>query len=632
LWAIYAFLDTLNLYLGVFLYLFSFFVLGGCEQTKLKEELFMLKKVVLVMLTALLIFIVPVSAQEDVMELDEVVVTASRYQESIMETPVSIEVIDQEEIEESTARNLAELLETAAGIHIKDNGGLTGKSDILMRGFRGDQILILLDGQPYNNPNSGEIDLKDIPKNIIQKIEVLKSSSSAVYGANAMGGVINIITKSGGEAATDLSLALGSYNTQNYNLSHSFDFNSNSILLMYDYLKSDGHRESNSYIDRKDIFLKYNYDFSNFTDIKLTLRYNDTDKDYPGSTIYPSNGNMKNINKNINLAVEQKYESKDRDITLFLNEKNISALTIPSSYQTDADTHKLGLNLKEIRYFNRHTLSYGLDIIENKVKAETTYAEYDEENYNTGVFIQDRFQLNSKNIIDFGFRYDDHQKYGSNFSPKLAYLYRINDNLNFVFNGSESFRAPSFIELYGSGGNPDLDVEQSRSLDIGLKYNKNNCKREIFFFKRDITDMIAYNGQFMTDNIESVSINGVEIITSRQVNNWNFDFNYTYLDAENENSKQRLLNMPYHKLGLNLGYKINDYKISLNNNYTGETEDYGGVNVDSYFISDLKLSKSIFENSKLSVEINNLFDKDYEVVDGYPMPGRNFMVNLGTKF
>ena len=172
----------------------------------------MLRKTVLVMLTALLIFAVPVSAEEEVMELDEVVVTASRYQESIMETPVSIEVIDQEEIEESNARNLADLLQDAGGVYIKNFSGLTGKKDIIIRGARQDQILYLLDGQPLNSPQDGVIRLEDIPISVIKKIEISKSASSSIYGANAMGGVINIVTQDADqENKTEIDFGLGSY-------------------------------------------------------------------------------------------------------------------------------------------------------------------------------------------------------------------------------------------------------------------------------------------------------------------------------------------------------------------------------------------------------------------------------------
>ena len=192
----------------------------------------MLKKKVLVMLTALLILAVPVSAQEEVMDLEEVVVTASRYEESIMETPVSIEVIDQEEIEESNAQNIAELLDTYTGVYIKDNGSQVGTKSVKIRGASSDQVLVLLDGIPYNDPHNGGLDLSIISADNIEKIEIIKGPASVIYGANAMGGVVNIITKEIEDSSlTKLDLGFGSDNTNIYKLSHNEKINDIGIYL-----------------------------------------------------------------------------------------------------------------------------------------------------------------------------------------------------------------------------------------------------------------------------------------------------------------------------------------------------------------------------------------------------------------
>ncbi|MFW6294234.1 MAG: TonB-dependent receptor plug domain-containing protein [Halanaerobium sp.] len=599
----------------------------------------MLKKLFLVMLAALILFALPVGAQEEVLELDEVVVTASRYEESIMDTPVSIEVISQEEIEESTASNLAELLRDAGGVHIKDKGGLVLQKDVLIRGARQDQILYLIDGQPYNSPQDGVIRLEDIPISIIERIEVLKSSGSSIYGANALGGVINIITKDAGDLKeTTVDLGIGSYDTRKFNISTAYNWDKASFLFSYDNLRSDTHRDDpdqESALNRDNYFIKYGYDISDRTSLNLSFKHNSTESDYPGSDGPDDYGSRDDQDNNISLSLNQNLKEKDRALTIYNNDRNLYDLTA-GGWETDIEIDKRGINLNETNYsFDSHILNYGLEITEDKVTDNTTDTDNVQENINKALFIQDNFSLNDKNTIIYGARYDDHEEYGSQISPRIGYIYNINKNLNLNLSAGESFRAPTFQDLYGSGGNEDLEPEMSRNYEIGLKYLDELCRRELVFFRRDITDMIEYQGEPPTGemvNIDSASINGAELLAERKFFEvWELGLSYTYLDAEDDDTGEQLTDMPYHDLNFNLSYLLENGKIALNNRYLGERKDYNGDS-PSHFVSDLKISSSLTENTDISFEVKNLFDEEYEVVIGYPMPGRNFMVNLSTKF
>jgi len=301
---------------------------------------------------------------------------------------------------------------------------------------------------------------------------------------------------------------------------------------------------------------------------------------------------------------------------------------------TDLDLNKSGLILKESNYnFENHILNYGLEINEDKVVDNTQDIDNNKENTNKAFFIQDNFSFDNKNTIILGARYDDNENFGSRFSPRLGYIYEINNNFNFNLSAGESYRIPTFLDLYGMGGNEDLEPEESRNYDIGFKYRDTVCKREFSLFRRDYSNLIAYdNVANKVKNIKSATVNGFELITNREINNkWELGFSYTYLDAEDDDSGEQLTDMPYHDLNLNVSYLLKDGKITLFNRYLGERKDYLGES-PSHFVSDLKVSNNLTENTKLSVEVNNIFNEEYEVVIGYPMPGRNFMVNVSTKF
>ena len=600
----------------------------------------MSKKLLFFMLAALLLFTIQVSAQDDVMEMDEVVVTASRYEESIMDTPVSIEVIDQEEIEESNANNLADLLELAGGVYIKDNGSLMAKKDVTIRGYTESRIIILLDGQPYSSPNDGEISLEAIPVELIKRIEVLKSPGSAIYGPNAMGGVINIITKDGQDIEkTNIKAGLGSYNKRNLNISRSFRNDQSSIIFIYDSLNSDGHR-ANSEIDRDDLFVKTKLKTGEISTLNLSLKYNETNLEFPGSDLGDSSGAKIEEELNLNAFLIQNFKNKDRRISIFTTDRDTLIPYVGDS-NSQIDIKRTGLNIRETNYINNHILNYGFEIISDEsVNIYNTPSfgstNYDENNLNKSIFIEDKYSINEENIINIGIRYDNHEEYGSELSPRLGYLYRINKYLNFNLLYGESYKAPSYFQLYfpaWGGGNPDLIPETTKSYEVGLKYNRSNCSRQISIFKRDGDDFIAVKDGFFT-NFNSVTIEGLDFSSNRIINgNWEFGFNYTYLDAVNDENGERLGDIPYHQFDLSLKYKLNNIRVNLNNSFLGSRIDgASGNELSSHFISDLKISNNLTENTELAVEINNLFDREYEVVDGYPMPGRNFMVNVSTKF
>lgn len=600
----------------------------------------MSKKLLFFMLAALLLFTIQVSAQDDVMEMDEVVVTASRYEESIMDTPVSIEVIDEEEIEESNANNLADLLELAGGVYIKDNGSLMAKKDVTIRGYTESRIIILLDGQPYSSPNDGEISLEAIPVELIKRIEVLKSPGSAIYGPNAMGGVINIITKDGEDIEkTNIKAGLGSYNKRNLNISRSFRNDQSSIMFVYDSLNSDGHR-ANSEIDRDDLFIKTKLKTGEISTLNLSLKYNETNLEFPGSDLGDPSGAKIEEELNLNAFLIQNFENKDRRISIFTTDRDTLIPYVGDS-NSQIDIKRTGLNIRETNYINNHILNYGFEIISDEsVNIYNTPSfgstNYDENNLNKSIFIEDKYNINKENIINIGIRYDDHEEYGSELSPRLGYLYRINKYLNFNLLYGESYKAPSYFQLYfpaWGGGNPDLIPETTKSYEVGLKYNRSNCSRQISIFKRDGNDFIAVKDGVFT-NFNSVTIEGLDFSSNRIINrNWEFGFNYTYLDAVNDEDGERLGDIPYHQFDLSLKYKLNNIRVNLINSFLGSRIDgASGNELSSHFVSDLKISNNLTENTELAVEINNLFDRDYEVVDGYPMPGRNFMVNVSTKF
>ncbi|SJZ36122.1 TonB-dependent receptor plug domain-containing protein [Selenihalanaerobacter shriftii] len=577
--------------------------------------------------------------------MDELVVIASKHPERLSETSVSVEVIDEEEIEKKNAHNVADVLRDVAGVNIRDNGGISGQKTISIRGSSAEQVLVLIDGQPVNSRQNGQIDLSLLPVDQIEKIEVLKGPASAIYGANALGGVVNITTKSGSEEpVTKVDTKFGSFKTREVTLTHrgsKENLNYNLTILKKN---SDGHRE-NSEIDQSNIFTKFNYELNNNSDLTMSFKYDDSDRGAPGTINYPT-PNAEQLDEDVssNLQWQRQLNNIDQKLSVYYNEHK-SIFDNPDRFEySKHDTKRTGITFDQTNYYGEHTLTYGLELKKNKINS-TDNGKHD--NLNKAFFIQDIWDMNDALKFNFGGRYDNHEMFGSNFSPRMGIVYQISSKLNLHTSVGKAYRTPTFNELYwpyqdfGSWGiyegNPDLDTESITAYETGLRYLNDNFKGEVNLFKKDADNLINWNegndGIKRPYNVDEADIKGVELILTKQLSKNIFtDFNYTYLDVR-DGKGQRLDYKPYHTANIGLNYNKNEVNVSLSGEFIGSRYySDGDYILPSYFIADLKLSKLLTKNAEVSLEINNLFDRNYEVIEEFSMPGRNVMIELSREF
>ncbi|RAK11100.1 outer membrane receptor for ferrienterochelin and colicins [Halanaerobium saccharolyticum] len=595
----------------------------------------MLKKAVLVMLTALLISAVPVSAQVEVMELDEVVVTASRYEESIMETPVSIELIDQDEIEESNAQNVAELISSFPGVQITNYGGPAGSKTISIRGSDSNQVLILIDGQSINTRMIGDVDLSQILLSNVKKVEVLKGPASAVYGANALGGVVNIITKKASDMeGLNLEFGIGSFNTYKTALNYGIILDNLDIMITAETVNSDGFRDNpdNSGLDQYNISTKINYNLNQYNEFIFDIISNNSDKEIPGSINMQSpNANQEDEMKNYRLTYKRNKENYDLKTSIYYNDQETNYKN-PDFYVDN--THlkeKIGFELNNTLYYDNNTLTYGLEVNNDELDSSQLPEIY--EATNKAIFLENSYTGFNDLKINTGIRYDNNEDYGSETNPRISLLYSVNNNNLFVSYG-EAYRAPTFDELYWDElwleGNPDLVPEKSKNYEIGIKSELSNSKMEAVLFKSKLENEIVGYPNPVYKNIKKTETDGLEFNLSNNItDNLILGYSHTYLDSRNVKTNELLKDQYYNDLSLS--YKPENYKLIFNVSHVGgridDLENYTVCNLN--FIKNIKMIKRDY---KIKLTVNNLFDQDYQVVENYPMPGRNFMLNLITKF
>jgi outer membrane receptor for ferrienterochelin and colicins len=349
----------------------------------------------------------------------------------------------------------------------------------------------------------------------------------------------------------------------------------------------------------------------------------------------------------LSLLWRRQTENSESNFRIYKNDRERK---FPSSGSLH-DKEQKGFVINNTNYLDEHTFTYGFEIKNDEVKSTNVKSE-SKENINKALFAKDNWNFNSKLDLTLAARYDEHEEYGSNLSPQAALSYNLNENYRAFVSYSEAFRAPTFDDLYGDypanpawfypgfEGNSNLEAEESDNYEFGLKFDSVMGDGIVSYFYREVTNLITNDysvSPYTMKNVDDKSeFKGIELnIINQLTKRLSSTFNYTYLDSR-DNNGDRITGNPYHNTKISLNYRKGEKTISISSKLISDNIDgASGNEMPSYFIVDSRINvpiKVINQKVDLSFEINNLFDKDYEVVDGYPMPGRNYMVNLSTKF
>ncbi|WP_419764878.1 MAG: TonB-dependent receptor plug domain-containing protein [Arcobacter sp.] len=581
-------------------------------------------------------------------QLSEItVVSATKSEQSIKDVTSNVEVITKEEIEERHYTSVNEALNSFPGLSIVSNGGLGSTSSIYLRGMSNSRILVLVDGIRYQDPsNTSGANLSHLMINDIERIEVIKGAQSGVWGADAAAGVINIITKKATLGTSgNANLEFGSYNTKKYGatISHGtkkFDikFSANKITtdgftnkLTYgnrvkDYEK-DGYENrtlslnTNMYItdnskltfDIKDIDGLVEYDSSSAND---TTMKSDID-----TTIYSTSYSQEIKNQNIKL----KYE-----LSKF---KRHEIGTTSGVLKFSGETQNIELS-DEYKYLNSDFLIVGIgssidDV--NYIKADNTTNQKESKDKYLYLTNSNKF---TNTIFTQSLRYDRYDNFDNKFTGKVGLKYSFNQDLEFKTNIGTAYNVPNIVKELNPWGttNPDLEPEETKSFDIGIKYKDFSLS----FFESKIDNLIDWSGGGY-QNVKGESIfKGFELEYSKLIEeNTLFTFNYTRLSAKDEDDKY-LARRPIQTLKTSFDYYgIKDFHINLNNEYVGtryNSADKAGRQTGRYVLWNSVANYELNKNTKLYVRIDNITNKYYQKIDGYATAGRSAYLGVNYKF
>ncbi len=571
--------------------------------------------------------------------LGQVIVTATKTEHTLGDVPVSADVITKDELEMRGVKTVQDALELVSGIKVNKNVGRWGdKGKVEIFGLDSKHTLILLDGQRILGGHAAAVDLQQISTAMVERIEVVKGPASALYGSDAMGGVINIITKSASKKPTlSFSSSFGSRNTQIQELNTGFSAGKFGDFLSFTHRQSNGvHKKDDQYWE--DIFYSnMKYELSPQMNISLKPYY---------SKNKMKNGGRKQERIGLNSVWEWAPDelSKLKLRNSWFNYKNWKANKKSNwhtnSYETELDYSRL--------IMNKHTLTLGYQYWKEEI--DDKGKPYSARQRTNSFFVQDEADF-SPFVFVLGVRTDDHDKWGTETNPKFSILYKATDNLKLRASVGRAFRGPTLVKLYADDwrmgpylvhSNPDLEPEKSWGYQAGLEYKfSKKILAKLSFFRNNIDNLISYRtvksshpwGLYW-ENIKDAHTQGVEFnLMSYPLKNLTANLGYTYLDTEDETTGRELTYKANHKLTLDLAYKIPavDADINFETEYIGRRYSSRYERLGGYTIFNLALNKNIGKYAQIFARVDNIFGKK-DIPDEYDIDGTEFLGGLKVEF
>jgi len=587
-----------------------------------------------------------------VQQLDEVVVSDSKFELKRENSGKTVIKITAEEMQRNQGRTVAEIINTKSGIEIAGSRGRDG--DVLgvyARGGRGRQVLIIIDGVRVSDPStfSAEYDLRLLSPATIESIEIIKGAASTLYGTNAVTAVINIITKKSSEKkiAGNFETSVGTNQTaddQNYNLgSIQNSANVNGTLGKFTYGVDFSNRYKSGLSaavtpeNEEDIFSNYS------TNVKLGYRFSESFgiqiygnqtkfKNEYDATLAEAPNLGKNEQQRVGLSSEFGYGKGSVHLNAAYTDYESVANDTFGESTTEGSNWVLDMYNKYVFAEQFHTI---LGV--NYIKDEAIFAEEVDftivDPYANVVYVSD-FGLN----LNAGVRLNNHSEYGNHFVYNVnpSYVFDTeNGYVKLMGSYATSYITPNLTQLFGAfGGNPELEPEENATIEGGVEFKLSNQFRiSTVYFDRNETNAIGYDANFMTINVaDEIDANGVEVeATWLPWSKFSVNANYTFTERKGDNA----IRIPKHKANVSLWYQIcKSTNASLDYAYTGERFDtdfvtFSDIALEPFSLLNFSIRHELIKN-KLNVFVNadNLLNEDYRELLGFTTRGRNFRVGL----
>jgi outer membrane cobalamin receptor len=499
-------------------------------------------------------------------------------------------------------------------------------------------VLVLIDGRPINSPRDGEIDLSTIPLDNIDRIEVMYGPGSSLYGSQAMGGTVNIITKNPPKEKqkTESTTTFGSFKEFSQRISQGARLKKLGYLLTGAYESDHGFRE-NSEFNAEDLNAKFDYQLNAKNDIVFNSGIYKNRVGVPGSTASPSSINKQKVFRHF---FDLNWDFKPDDLSslslkAYQTYDRLEFVQLPLAENAIQTTKVRGINLQVAQeLYKFYQLIMGLNYVQNLNDSTTSAKHY----YDVWAFyMENQFEFFDRLKLTAGARVDKYSNFGTELDPSATLSYKLDENNRIRALISRSFRAPTFNDLYWpfdgfAQGNVNLRPERGVTVEAGFDTRiTDKLSTGITYYRNDFSNLINWAPQsadpsaiWQPMNIDSAVINGIEITNALALtDNLEFDVAYTYLRAKNSATGKYLIYQPIDKVDMALKYKD---KCGLACQVSGQSVDQrfddpnNSVKVKKFFVVNMHISKKFKEGFTYFITLDNIFNARCQTLRNYPMP------------
>jgi vitamin B12 transporter len=559
---------------------------------------------------------------------DTLVVTATRTEIPLADATVPVTVISRDDIELSLAKDLSELLRFEAGIDIGRNGGPGQTTSLFLRGTESNHTLVLVDGVRINPGTIGGAAIQNISPGIIERVEIVKGARSALFGTDAIGGVINVITRRAEDAYVEGGLGVGSFASQSGRIAVGDRGSSGEFGVHLNWESTDGYApRTDSDIERGYENRSANlYAAREIGSSMISVRHwqSEGNVEYLDFFLSPVDQDYRNsvtaVGWNTTLA-----ENGTSKLLLSLIEDDVRQNQVPDFVRSE----RMSLDWQYSHTFERHKLTGGLFAVTEDASSLSFGSLLNASTELRAVFLQDQLTLDRHK----GFaavRVSDHEAFGRHTTWNVEYAFEINDAWTANGGLGHAFRAPDATDRFGFGGNPELRPELADEVQLGLRYAPGGAHSfNVEVYANDIEDLIAFDLQsFSLQNISQARIRGTQLSYDFRGERVLLRADVVRQQADDAITNDRLLRRAETSATVSFTRLIGPHRLGLSILASGDRVDFGAVRLPGYVLANLTGQMQLNSGWRLNVRVENLFDTEYTTAAEYRMQERSGFLEL----
>ena len=597
--------------------------------------------------------------------IEEVVVTGTRNETDVRHLPMTVSVVNREQIEYRNDPSLLPLLtEYIPGLFTTSRGlmgygvsggaaggmSLRGIGGVPQEGLPTTGMLVLIDGHPQYMGLMGH-PISDAYQSLLaERVEVLRGPASVLYGSNAMGGVINIVTRKMQQDGirTHANVRYGSYNTLQSEVTNRIRKGRFTSIVSGSYNRTDGHRKDMEF-EQYGGYAKFGYEISDAWNVWADVNLTHFDASNPGEISNPLLDNDQRITRGMtSFALANHYAKTSGTLSFFYNwgkhwiNDGYHLGGDPLDYRFHSRDQMLGVSwYQSVQLFEGNRLTVGFDYFHfggeawNKTLAGERDTQADKTQDDVAGYIDFRQNLGDWLTFDVGLRVDHHSQVGTEWVPQVGFSFHLPENSEVKLMASKGFRYPTIREMYMfRPANPDLKPERlwsyelsfaQRLLDGRLSYGVN-----VFYIDGENLIMrMPIDGRPLNVNTGKIENSGVEAqVAYRIVPAWSVDANYSYLHMDNP-----VLASPEHKLYVGTAFSKGRWNVSTGLQYVaGLYKELDPEETEDFLLWNVRGSFRVLDGFDVWVKGENLLAQRYEINAGFPMPKATVMAGVNIKF